>query len=157
MFHIYSPIPSPLSTVKCQVDAIGNVQSGICSFVPTDRLLISRDYPSSCIFISNFRAHAHYSISISIDFTLYTRVRQQDRNECCQQHWGDMCLRSPHSLTHSLTKFLSPFGRTIISWGPQQTMRLKARGRGIAKVQQGYTIQRQYHSEHPANCDLIIS
>ena len=25
-----------------------------------------------------------------------------------------MCLRSPHSLT----KFLSPFGRTIISWGP---------------------------------------
>ena len=59
-------------SVKCQVDAIGNVQSGICSFVPTDRLLISRDYPSSCIFISNFRAHAHYSISISIDFTLYT-------------------------------------------------------------------------------------
>ena len=27
---------------------------------------------SSCIFILNFRAHAHYSISISIDFTLYT-------------------------------------------------------------------------------------
>ena len=26
-----------------------------------------------------------------------------------------MCLRSPHSLT----KFLSPFGRTIISWGPR--------------------------------------
>lgn len=41
------------------------------SFVPIDRLLVSRDYPSSCIFISNFRAHAHYSISISIDSTLY--------------------------------------------------------------------------------------
>ena len=61
-----------MSSVKCQVDAIGNVQSGVCSFVPTDRLLISRDYLSSCIFISNFRAHAHYSISISIDFTLDT-------------------------------------------------------------------------------------
>ena len=60
-----------MSSVKCKVDAIGNVQSGISSFVPTDQLLISRDYPSSCIFISNFRAHAHYSISISIDFTLY--------------------------------------------------------------------------------------
>ena len=43
------------------------------------------------------------------------RVRQSDRIDCwlCQ-HWGDRCLRSPHSLT----KFLSPFGRTIISWGP---------------------------------------
>ena len=25
-----------VSSVKCKVDAIGNVQSGICSFVPTD-------------------------------------------------------------------------------------------------------------------------
>ena len=88
-----------MSSVKCKVDAIGNVQRSMFLFVPIDRLLVSRDYPSSCIFISNFRAHAHYSISISIDFTLNTRVRQQDRNECCYQHWGDMCLRSPHSLT----------------------------------------------------------
>ena len=60
-----------MSSVKCKVDAIGNVQRSMFSFVPIDRLLVSRDYPSSCIFISNFRAHAHYSISISIDFTLY--------------------------------------------------------------------------------------
>jgi hypothetical protein len=61
-----------VSSVKCQVDAIGNVQRSMFSFVPIDRLLVSRDYPSSCLFISNFRAHAHYSISISIDFTLNT-------------------------------------------------------------------------------------
>ena len=61
-----------MSSVKCKVDAIGNVQRSMFSFVPIDRLLVSRDYPSSCLFISNFRAHAHYSISISIDFTLYT-------------------------------------------------------------------------------------
>ena len=62
----------PNASVKCQVDAIGNVQRTMFSFVPIDRLLVSRDYPSSCLFISNFRAHANYSISISIDFTLYT-------------------------------------------------------------------------------------
>ena len=61
-----------MSSVKCQVDAIGNVQRSMFSFVPIDRLLVSRDYPSSSLFISNFRAHAHYSISISIDFTLNT-------------------------------------------------------------------------------------
>ena len=61
-----------VSSVKCQVDAIGNVQRSMFSFVPIDRLLVSRDYPSSSLFISNFRAHAHYSISISIDFTLDT-------------------------------------------------------------------------------------
>ena len=62
----------PNASVKCQVDAIGNVQRSMFSFVPIDRLLVSRDYPSSSLFISNFRAHAHYSISISIDFTLDT-------------------------------------------------------------------------------------
>ena len=33
-------------------------------------------------------------------FGFDARVRQQDRIDCwlCQ-HWGDLCLRSPHSLT----------------------------------------------------------
>ena len=36
-------ITCQVSSVKCQVDAIGDVQSGIFSFVPIDGLLISRD------------------------------------------------------------------------------------------------------------------
>ena len=71
-YHSLVTCRTQVSSVKCKVDAIGNVQRSMFSFVPIDRLLVSRDYPSSCIFISNFRAHAHYSISISIDFTLDT-------------------------------------------------------------------------------------
>ena len=59
-----------VSSVKCKVDAIGNVQRSMFSFVPIDRLLVSRDYPSSCFFIIEFsRACALFNFNF---YRLYT-------------------------------------------------------------------------------------
>ena len=55
----------------------------------------------------------------------YSRVRQLTRTELAWQVKSDQCLRSPHSLT----KFLSPFGRTIISWGPRNISQFFSKNR----------------------------
>ena len=42
-----------------------------------------------------------------------------------------LAFGKPVALTNDLTKFLSPFGRTIISWGPRKARANIARGKGI--------------------------
>jgi hypothetical protein len=73
-WSLVNAIRLPNASVKCQVSSRCDL---FCAkwytlFCPYRLTTVFSGRVSSCIFILNFRAHAHYSISISIDFTLDT-------------------------------------------------------------------------------------
>ena len=73
----------------------------------------------------------------------YSRVRQLTRTELAWQVKSDQCLRSPHSLT----KFLSPFGRTIISWGPHKNARRTRSDRSTAREIRTLIAAKEYKNQ----------
>ena len=73
-WSLVNAIRLPNASVKCQVSSRCDLfcATWYTLFCPYRLTTVFSGRVSSCIFILNFRAHAHYSISISIDFTLYT-------------------------------------------------------------------------------------
>jgi hypothetical protein len=83
-----------VSSVKCQVSSRCDWKCAewYMLFCPYRLTTVFSGRVSSCIFILNFRAHAHYSISISIDFTLdtlhYTYICVTSAQHVLRGKWG---------------------------------------------------------------------